>query len=261
MFPFAFYITNRYYSCLYGSAGILARNGGGRGCPRSHSCLQRYEKSNEKSEIICQFDNNFLSFQTNCDLLTFYIHILMMKQRLLLIVMILFGVTSVVEAQKTVIGTVTDTKGEPLYGVTIRESEAKNTAVTDLNGHFQIQVSTDAAILQFRYMGMEPYKASVKGKASLSVKMKEETTTLAEAVVVSTGYQRLSRERSTAAFGFVDSTKLNRVMQNIELWTAQPDGQYDDLNDIHRAVRAQYQRYVNHVQKYVLGKYPSNKSR
>ena len=175
--------------------------------------------------------------------------------------MILFGVTSVVEAQKTVIGTVTDTKGEPLYGVTIRESEAKNTAVTDLNGHFQIQVSTDAAILQFRYMGMEPYKASVKGKASLSVKMKEETTTLAEAVVVSTGYQRLSRERSTAAFGFVDSTKLNRVMQNIELWTAQPDGQYDDLNDIHRAVRAQYQRYVNHVQKYVLGKYPSNKSR
>ena len=92
--------------------------------------------------------------------------------------MILFGVTSVVEAQKTVTGTVTDTKGEPLYGVTIRESEAKNTAVTDLNGHFQIQVSTDAAILQFRYMGMEPYKASVKGKASLSVKMKEETTTL-----------------------------------------------------------------------------------
>ena len=38
------------------------------------------------------------------------------------------------------------------------------------------------------------------------------TTQLAEAVVVSTGYQRLSRERSTAAFGYVDSTKLNRVM-------------------------------------------------
>jgi hypothetical protein len=51
---------------------------------------------------------------------------------------------------------------------------------------------------------------------------------------------------------------LKRVMQNIEKWTAQPDGQYDDLNTIHRAARSQYQRYVNHVQKYVLGKYVNN---
>ena len=33
------YITNSYYSCLHGSAGVLARNGGGRGRPRSHSWL------------------------------------------------------------------------------------------------------------------------------------------------------------------------------------------------------------------------------
>ena len=51
---------------------------------------------------------------------------------------------------------------------------------------------------------------------------------------------------------------LQRVMQNLEQWTAQPDGQYDDLNTMHRAARAQYQRYVNHVQKYVLGKYVNN---
>lgn len=35
---------------------------------------------------------------------------------------------------------------------------------------------------------------------------------LAELAVVSTGYQKLSRERSTAAFGFVDSTMLSRQM-------------------------------------------------
>ena len=126
--------------------------------------------------------------------------------------MLLLGVVSVVEAQRTVTGVVTDTKGEPLYGVTIRENEANNTAVTDINGRFNIKVTTDAAVLVFRYMGMEPYKASAKGKDALTVKMAEQTTQLAEAVVVSTGYQRLSRERSTAAFGFVDSTKLNRVM-------------------------------------------------
>ncbi|MBQ8487571.1 MAG: zinc-dependent metalloprotease [Prevotella sp.] len=48
---------------------------------------------------------------------------------------------------------------------------------------------------------------------------------------------------------------LRRVMQNIEKWTAQPDDQYDDLDEIHRAARSQYQRYVNHVQKYLHGRY------
>jgi len=126
--------------------------------------------------------------------------------------MLLLVAVLVVRAQKTVTGIVTDAKGEPLYGVTVREAEAHNTAVTDLNGHFSIRTSSDAATLVFRYVGMEPYKVSVKGKTTVSVKMNEETTKLAETVVVSTGYQRLSRERSTAAFGFVDSTKLNRVM-------------------------------------------------
>lgn len=51
---------------------------------------------------------------------------------------------------------------------------------------------------------------------------------------------------------------LQRVMAHIEEWTAQPDGQYDDLDFIHRAVRAQYQRYVNHVQKYLFSKYVNN---
>ena len=38
-----FYITNRYYSCLPGSAGVLARHHCGRGRPRSQSWLQRYD--------------------------------------------------------------------------------------------------------------------------------------------------------------------------------------------------------------------------
>ena len=51
---------------------------------------------------------------------------------------------------------------------------------------------------------------------------------------------------------------LKRVMQNIEKWTAQPDGQYEDLSSIFNACRAQYQRYANHVQRYLNGKYTNN---
>ena len=51
---------------------------------------------------------------------------------------------------------------------------------------------------------------------------------------------------------------LKRVMQNIIAWTEQPDGQYDDLSTLHRGVRQQFQRYVNHVQRYVGGRYINN---
>ena len=51
---------------------------------------------------------------------------------------------------------------------------------------------------------------------------------------------------------------LKRVMENIEKWTEQPDGEYDHLREIHNAVRSQYQRYTNHVQKYLFSKYVNN---
>ena len=131
---------------------------------------------------------------------------------LLLSFLLLFFTAMGALAQRTLTGTVTDSNGDPLYGVTVSTKSGKGTAVTDLNGKYSIKIEGENAVLVFRYVGMEPYQAAVKNLLILDVKMKEQTTQLAETVVVSTGYQRLSRERSTAAFGFVDSTKLNRVM-------------------------------------------------
>ncbi len=51
---------------------------------------------------------------------------------------------------------------------------------------------------------------------------------------------------------------LQRVMQNIEQWTAEPDGQYQDLSEVHAAARRQYQRYVGHVQRYITGRFSNH---
>ncbi len=48
---------------------------------------------------------------------------------------------------------------------------------------------------------------------------------------------------------------LKRVMENILDWTAQPDGVYDDLKSIYKAVYLQYGRYVTHVQRNLGGVY------
>lgn len=51
---------------------------------------------------------------------------------------------------------------------------------------------------------------------------------------------------------------LKRVMQNIVQWTAQPDGQTDDLETMYSAVRSQFQRYCGHVGRYINGVYSDN---
>ena len=48
---------------------------------------------------------------------------------------------------------------------------------------------------------------------------------------------------------------LKRVIENLETWTAQPDGQYDDLNEMYKSVSQQYQRYCGHVQRNIYGRY------
>ena len=47
-------------------------------------------------------------------------------------------------AQNQIKGTVTDSKGEPMYGVTIAVKNGKQTAVTDLEGRFTINVADGA---------------------------------------------------------------------------------------------------------------------
>ena len=79
-------------------------------------------------------------------------------------------------AQTMVKGTVTDSKGEPMYGVTITVKNGNHHAVTDLNGNYSI-VAEEGAVLQFRFIGMEPYQALVKkGQTTVNVKMNEQTT-------------------------------------------------------------------------------------
>ena len=51
---------------------------------------------------------------------------------------------------------------------------------------------------------------------------------------------------------------LKRIVQHLREWTAQPDGQYDDLSQMHKAVRAQFMRFADHVQKNIGGKYVNN---
>lgn len=59
---------------------------------------------------------------------------------------------------------------------------------------------------------MATHKDAVGQRSVVNVRMMDNTNIISEVTVVSTGYQHISRERSSAAYGYVDSTAINRQM-------------------------------------------------
>ena len=108
------------------------------------------------------------------------------------------------EQVKTVIikGTVKDTDGMPLIGVTVRVKGLTVGTVTDRNGTFSFTFpQVENPVLQFSFVGMKPQEVVYRGQAELHVVLEEEVSTIEEVVI--TGFYERKVESiagSVAAF-------------------------------------------------------------
>lgn len=104
-------------------------------------------------------------------------------------------------------GTVLDRTGEPIIGATVQEKGTKNATVTDLDGHFSLNV-TDNAIVTISYIGFKSQDVKI-GKSPVSITLDEEANGLDEVVVI--GYGTTRRKDITGSVASVDADKLNSV--------------------------------------------------
>ena len=109
----------------------------------------------------------------------------MNKKLVLLFTGLLFGVISLV-AQKRVTGTVTDSNGEPLVGVTVKVDGTQMGVATDEKGNFVLpNVPASAKTLSVSYLGMKTQKVKVAGNVKVALEYDEQE--LDEAIVVAYG--------------------------------------------------------------------------
>ncbi|MDE6206809.1 MAG: TonB-dependent receptor, partial [Muribaculaceae bacterium] len=92
-------------------------------------------------------------------------------------------------AQLTATGTVTDSTGEPLIGVSVVEKGNNNGVTTNIDGYFEIRVA-DGTSLTFSYVGYEPQ--TLAAAANMKVVLAESSTMLDEVVAVGYGVQKKS---------------------------------------------------------------------
>ena len=104
-------------------------------------------------------------------------------------------------AQKiTVHGHVADEQGEDLIGASIMEKGTSNGTSADLDGNFTITVAPNATLV-VSYVGYDPMEVPVNGKTQLNIVMKENSTMLAETVVI--GYGSVKKSDATGSVAIV----------------------------------------------------------
>ena len=126
-------------------------------------------------------------------------------QLVLVLLMAVMPAVASADDLMTVSGTVVDEAGEPLIGCSVQMTGTSVGTVTDIDGHFSLQVPKGKT-LTFSYVG---YKSqAIKATAQMNVVMKEDSNVLDELVVV--GYGTMKRSDIT---GSVVSVKAEDMQQ------------------------------------------------
>ncbi|GET34645.1 SusC/RagA family TonB-linked outer membrane protein [Prolixibacter bellariivorans] len=110
------------------------------------------------------------------------------------------------EDNRSVTGTVTDTHGQPLPGVSIQIKGTAIGTITDAEGNYRFAHVPENAVLVFSFMGMQKQAIPVKGKTRLDAVMQETTIGIDEVVAI--GYGTLEKRQVTSSVSSVKADDL-----------------------------------------------------
>jgi len=121
----------------------------------------------------------------------------------ILIISILFN-TLIFSQNTTIVGHVTDEKGEAIIGATIQiKGNPQSGTITDVDGNFRLNVPTASKILIVSYIGMKTAEVAIK--PNLKIMLESDAKQLDEIVV--TGMMKMDKRLFTGATDKLDATK------------------------------------------------------
>ena len=133
-----------------------------------------------------------------------------MKKLLFVLFLSLFVGSAYAQQSKIeVTGTISEAStGITVPGATVLEKGTSNGTVSDFDGNFTINVSSDATLV-VSFMGFVSQEVNVNGRTSVSISLQEDVANLDEVVIV--GYSSQKRESLTGALNTVKGDDLRDV--------------------------------------------------
>ncbi|ERJ57345.1 hypothetical protein M472_01060 [Sphingobacterium paucimobilis HER1398] len=99
--------------------------------------------------------------------------------------------------------------GKPIEGASV--TVEKKHARTDKEGRFTIGVDKPTGILTIKHIGYKEQRVAYENTATiLNIALQANEKQIEEVEVLSTGYQKIPKERATGSFEFIDSALFNR---------------------------------------------------
>lgn len=109
------------------------------------------------------------------------------------------------QAQNLVSGTVTDSSGQPLSGVSVQvKNTAKGTTTNELGTYSINAISTD--ILVFSYVGYQPQELTVGNRSTVDINLSSSAATLTDVVVI--GYGTANKRDLTGSITTVTGKEI-----------------------------------------------------
>ena len=118
-----------------------------------------------------------------------------MKAKLTCLLVCLMMLPAMAFAASKVTGTVTDSNGEPLIGVSILVKGTQFGAQTNIDGEYSINAN-QGDVLMFSYIGYRPQEITFTGQSKIDVTLVEDTKTLDEVVVTALGIKKEAKSLS-----------------------------------------------------------------
>lgn len=109
-------------------------------------------------------------------------------------------------SQTKVSGTVIDSKGEALIGVSVQVKGSTTGTITNMDGTYSLNVNNLQSTLVFSYMGFVAQEIPLNGKHTVNVTLIESDKSLSEIVVV--GYGTQKKVSVSAAVSQIDGQEL-----------------------------------------------------
>lgn len=121
------------------------------------------------------------------------------------------GVSTVMENQqaKSITGTVTDAKGEPIIGASVLVKGTSNGTITNLDGKFTLNV-TQGNTLVISYVGYNAKEIVVGSASNYTIVLEEDAQTLDEVVVTAMG---IRKEKKALGYS-VQDIKSDELLKN-----------------------------------------------
>lgn len=112
-------------------------------------------------------------------------------------------------------GTVSNSNGETLTGVTVVQKGTTNGTITDMDGNYTLNNVPDNATLVFSFIGMKSTEVQVEGRVKIDTKLEESNINLEEVVAV--GYGTTKKSSVTGAISQVKAEDMeNRTITRPE---------------------------------------------